>query len=431
MVVTRSATSSPVKKSVGKGNTDVAGQPEESLRHFVLPNDVSERARFVLLRHPRNGNVERFLFCPKRGLFQFTKVDTPRSDPRSLFVHAPPSATTSKGEDDVVDEDPTDPRRDGSISKSAEIFVATPFDLAFLLIPLVIPSKPPTGKHLFQPADDIFEQHIEDDRHLRYILENGRDHVQEAMARFCDTIEAGDEQMYRPNEDKTLGMVMEKVKSAIEHRLPASLEEKFVARALETPVLSVKRENTQTSTKSESISLDDTESVSDNLDSQSTTASTAPSAVFSEVSMSTSSITEVSAAVPQTLLDLRKQRVVLDFILASYIPEAIAHRLKAKFACKDSPVDFKPLEEHMKSLAALRADALASRSLGDFSRKRGLDDDEAADMRAEKKRKQDEEEKKRKMGESRGVWDLKKVNVTGMKKMSDFFTKKPAGKAKG
>jgi len=57
-----------------------------------------------------------------------------------------------------------------------------------------------------------------------------------------------------------------------------------------------------------------------------------------------------------------------------------------------------------------------------------LDDEEATDVRAEKKRKQEEEDRKKKMGESRGVRDLKKVNVTGMKKMSDFFTKKPATK---
>ncbi|KAL6240457.1 hypothetical protein RBB50_012658 [Rhinocladiella similis] len=430
MVATRSATSSPVKKSAVKDNNDESNNSMEPLKHFILPRDISERARFVLLRHPRNASVQRFLFCPDRGLFQFTKVETPRSDPRSLFLHSPSPQTTSKGEDDAAGEDTTD-SRDGSISKSAEIFVATPFDLAFLLIPFVIPSKPSTGKHLFQPADDIFEQHIEDDRHLRYILENGRSHVQEAMSRFCDTIEAGDEQMYRPNEDKTLSMVMEKVKFVIQNGLPASLEEKFVARALETPVMSVKREDTKTSAASQSVSLDDNESVSDNVDSQSTTASTAPSAVFSEVSVATSVSTVASDTVPQTLLDLRKQSIVLDFILASCVPEPIVQRLKAKFAGEDSPINFKPLEEHMKALAALRADALASRSLGDFSRKRGLEDEEVADIRAEKKQKQEEEEKKKKLGESRGVRDLKKVNVSGMKKMSDFFTKKPAGKAKG
>ena len=87
-----------------------------------------------------------------------------------------------------------------------------------------------------------------------------------------------------------------------------------------------------------------------------------------------------------------------------------------------TPVDFTPLEEHLKHIASLRAEALASRSLSDFSRKRStMEDEDAAETKAEKKRKLEEEEKRKKAGESRGVRDLKKVNVTGMKKMSDFF----------
>ena len=62
--------------------------------------------------------------------------------------------------------------------------------------------------------------------------------------------------------------------------------------------------------------------------------------------------------------------------------------------------------------------------MGD-GRKRALDDDEeAAAEREEKKRKKEDDERRRKAGESRGVRDLKKVNVQGMKKMSDFFGKK-------
>ncbi len=429
MAITRSVTSSPVKKSATKESNDESRHSREPLKHFILPKDTSDRARFVLLRHPRDSSVQRFLFCSENGLFHFTKINTPSPDPRSLLLEGPASRDTNGGETGSKDRQLT--FEDGYISKSAEMFVATPFDMAFLLIPFVIPAKAQTGKMLFQPLDDILEQHIENDRHLRYILENGRNVVEEAMSRFCDTIEAGDEQMYRTNEEKTLKMIMEKVNAVIEKGLPASLEEKFVTRALEAPVLSVKREETIISTKSESASFDDTDSISENLDSQSTTASSAPSAVFSEVSVASSLSTMAPDTVSQTLLDLRKQSIILDFILASNVPEAIAQRLQARFAGKDSPIDFSPLEEHMRSLAVLRAEAMASRSIGDFSRKRGLEDDEAAELRAEKKRKQEEEQRKTKVGESRGVRDLKKVNVSGMKKMSDFFTKKPVAKAKG
>jgi hypothetical protein len=72
----------------------------------------------------------------------------------------------------------------------------------------------------------------------------------------------------------------------------------------------------------------------------------------------------------------------------------------------------------------MRQEAVSMRSLGDFSRKRSIIEDEDSETRAEKKRKKEEEEKRNKAGVSRGVKNLKKVNTSGMKKMSDFFKKK-------
>ena len=94
-----------------------------------------------------------------------------------------------------------------------------------------------------------------------------------------------------------------------------------------------------------------------------------------------------------------------------------------------SSVDFAPLKTHLAHLAELRAEAATSRSLGDFSRKRNLDDEDFNETREEKKRKLAEEEKRKRAGESMGVRALKKVDVSGMKKMSAFFTK-AAPKAK-
>ena len=88
-----------------------------------------------------------------------------------------------------------------------------------------------------------------------------------------------------------------------------------------------------------------------------------------------------------------------------------------------SAIDFKPLDEYLARVAQLRQEAAASRNMGDYSRKRVLDDEEIME-REEKKRKKDEEEKRKKAGESMGVRALKKVNTQGMKKMSDFFKKK-------
>ena len=434
VTTTRSGSKSPVKKSSIKPQTTDDSTQQEPLKHFILPKDTSEQARFILLRHPRDSRVQRFLFCPDKGLYQFTKVSAPALDPRSiLFTPSTVSSSEERSQDDH-DHDHANPApSNGHISKSADLFVATPFDMAFILIPLIISTKAPVGKTLFQPIDDLLEEHIREVKELRYMVERGRPLIEEAMSRFCDTIDAGDEQMFRPNEEKTLRMLLGKADMAIRRGLPSTLEEKFVTRALEAPILSVKREEATISTVKITASPKARheegadEDASDEFDSQSSAASQAPSAVFSELSTTSSVSTVIPETIPTELLELQRKRIVLDFILASYVPEPIAKRLSSRLISKAS-VDFAPLEEHLKSLAALRAEALSSRSISDFARKRGLEDNETAELRAEKKSKQEEEDRKKRLGESTGIRALKKVNVTGMKKMSAFFSKKPATK---
>jgi hypothetical protein len=438
-IATRSGSRSPVKKSSSKTHAAADSPQQVPLKHFILPKDLSTQSRFLLLRHPRDSTIQRFLFCPDKGLYQFTKICPPSTDPRSLlFTPLEPEGAESDAADyKDQPQDATEAKlssREGYVSKIADFFVATPFDLAFILIPLVISAKAASGKLLFQPIDDLLEEHVRENKHLRHLYEHGRRMVEEAMSRFCDTMEAGDEQMFRSNEDKILRMLIQKVDTVMARGLPSTMEDKFVTRALEAPILSVKREDTTVSTvriKSKAGAPDegeDDEDASDVIDSQSSAASIAPSAVFSEVSSTTSVGTVVPETISPELLELQKKRTVLDFLLESYVPDTIAERLRARLAAKDSSINFAPLEDHLRSLSALRAEALSSRSIGDFSRKRGLEDDETAELRAEKKRKQEEEDKKKRLGESNGVRALKKVDVSGMKKMSHFFAKKPAAK---
>lgn len=428
---TRSSSTSPVKKAGPPPPTNNRiMQQREPLKHFILPKGLSKSARFLLLRHPRSSKSQRFLFCPEHGLFQFTKVNTPANDPRSLLF-SKPSQDTSLDADTILQVQKEGGTISGGyISKSPELFIATPFDLAFLLIALILPTTLKSSKSLFQPLDDILEDHIQEDRHLRYLYNHGRRFFDQAVIKFCDQIDGGDEQLYRPNEDKTLSLIMQKVDAVIQAGLPASLDDKFVKRKLEMPVLSIKRENSSFSTTLDSPSLDNCDTSSENLESQSSAASSAPSLVFSEASASSSMTTITTETVSSKIHDLQQQSIVLEFILASYVPPSVADRLQARFATKGSPLDLAPLREHLETIAKMKADAAASRSLGDFSRKRGLDDAEAAELREEKKRKQEEAEQKKKASESRGVRDLKKVNVSGMKKMSDFFAKKPTTKIK-
>ena len=434
-ITTWSGSKSPVKKPPAQSQATSECPQHEPLKHFILPNTVSDQARFILLRHPRDSNAQRFFFCPHRGLYQFTKISASPNEPRSLlFTPSDTPIDQSQAGNAQDDDDQSESRpNEGYISKTADLFVATPFDLAFLLLPLVIPGKAHAGKALFQPLEDMLEERIREDRELRYLYEHGRSKIEEAMSKFCDTIDAGDEQMFRPSEEKFLQLILGKVETAVRAGLPSSLEEKFVTRPLEAPILSVKREEITVSVvkvKPKSLAPDEEgdEEESDTFDSQSSAASTAPSAIFSEVSTTTSTGTIIPDTVSSDLLLLQKQRTVLEFILASYVPDRIADRLRARLTAKDSTIDFVPLDNHLASLAALRAEALSSRSITDFSRKRGLEDDESTELRAEKKQKQEDEDRKKRLGESNGVRALKKVNVVGMKKMSAFFTKKPAAK---
>lgn len=416
-VRTRSATSSPVKPS--KRSQPQLDQNDQ-LKLFILPKNSSADARFLLLQHPRDGNKKRFYFCPQRGLYEFTKITAPSIDPRSMLFA--PSA-----ESEVENVEIGGPERavqlnqpPGYVNKAAEFFIATPFDAAFLLLPILMPQE--AKKSLFQPLDDIVEYQLDEDKHFKHVFRHGRHLLAEAIERICDKVEAGDEKMYRLNEAKLLKDILGKCERVIHNGLPSSLEDKFVTRALEGPVLSIKREESDPATiKTTSGELREAEM--DTLDTQSTVASTAPSTVFSEAASVTTVGSMVDGDTATKMRHLQRLRTIFTFITSSYAPVRICTRLMTLLDSNKSLVDFVPLTDHLADLAKLRAEAAASRSFGDFSRKRNLEEEEFNETREEKKRKLAEEEKRKKAGESMGVRALKKVDVSGMKKMSSFFTK--------
>jgi hypothetical protein len=412
-----------VKKAAAPPVRATKHEEQDAPKVLLLPTDLSPEARILTLRHPRDGSYKRFLFCPAHGLYEFTQVSHPPTEYRSMLFSKPSS--------DSDDADPasvqTSNISDGYLAKDAQILVATTFDLCFLLLSLLPSTMNGNSKTMFQPLDDLFEALEVEDKHARYIFTHGRQHVEDAMKRISDSIEAADEAMYRISEQKTVILLQDKVNKVVEKGLPASMEERFVTRALETPVLSVKREESTLIVKQKASEDADEDTKTENMDSQSTVASSTPSVIFSEVSVASSTtVVDTTEGPSAVIVRLQRQRVALDFIVGSYLPKKVANFVLAEFTKATSPIDFSPLAEHMTNLAKLKAEALATRSLGDFSRKRGLDEEEANEERAEKKRKQEEEEKRRKANTSRGVKDLAKVNVTGIKKMSDFFMKKPA-----
>ncbi|GIK01470.1 hypothetical protein Aspvir_005506 [Aspergillus viridinutans] len=399
-------------------NLKVPTTVQTPCKSFVLPSAASDDARFITLPNPRTGEPNRYFFCPKLGVYEFTVVGSTPQFPRSILFTPKPNTKTSNGEGDPS-------QAKGTISRVAELYVATPVDVMFFMIPLLAPATSTHTKKLFQPLDDIIDSQDDLPSHLQHILynEDFRSVLQSRVEAVCDSVEAGDEKMFRFDEVKLLKELIAKAERLVAQGLPASLEERFVRQALVTPLMSVKREETIIGGTS-SLEDDGEGESQDKQETQSTTtASVSTPSGVSTPGTELSAESNLGSATRDNMAHLLRISTVLSFIKESYISPQLCARLDELLATPETPVDFKPLQDHLQHIAELRAQALATQSLGDFSRKRGADDDEATESRAEKKRRKEEEEKKKKAGESRGVRDLKKVNTTGMKKMSDFFTK--------
>ena len=346
--------------------------------------------------------------------------------------------TTEKTKPGLAEADDR-PISEGYTVKNAEMLIATPIDHLFLLLPSFIhdsSAKSPASKRLFLSADDLLEKLSERSKHFNHLSshEQTRLVMEQRMGAVCDTVKAGDEEMYRLSEEKLLREMVRKAKNMIAKGLPASMEERFVRKALETPVMVVKHEESSVSgTTMSQNEVSTSESLaSEALDSQASTASAESTASGMSASTEMTDPEEITPAMNASeLYYLLRLRTALSYIISSYVPPAIAKSLNTLISSGKSQVDFTILEERLASIAKMRAEALASRSFGDYSRKRSMyEDDDGAETRAEKKRKKEEEEKNKKASESRGIKDLKKVDTTGMKKMSDFFGKATATKKK-
>jgi hypothetical protein len=324
------------------------------------------------------------------------------------------------------------------------MFVATLMDPLFLVLPSLTDGRVGKGsdgeKRLFLSSDDHFDKLPEESSHLSEILRCNatRALIESRMGVICDTVDAGDEKMFRLCEKKLLNVLVDKAKRLSDGGLPPSLEDKFVKKALEAPILlqrsslATKAGESQTTVES-APEPEVATPLTDSADSQSTIvtadsnpsftsqASTAATSFVEEEQAEDVTMTAIQASAQVT--ELQRLRVAFDFICSRYLPAATAEKLKGHLSQTEiCSVDFSPLEKYLAELAELRAEAVAANSNADYSRKR-MRDDEEDDIRQEKKRKL-EEEKKRKANASRGVRELKKVNTSGMMKLSHFFKAK-------
>jgi hypothetical protein len=383
---------------------------------FVLPKDTSKDARIVTLDNPANGAPSRYYFCPNRGFYEFTRIAAPKKECRSWLI------TGEQSEDDKTEEDKQGRIGSGYINKSADMFVATPIDLLFLMLPALAPKSAKDTKQHFLAFDDYLDKLSTASRHWRALLSQYtslKTMVEKRMRIICDTVDAGEETMYRISHDKLLAVVLKKAERMVAHGLPPSMEEKFIKTALEIPIMSIRREESSLSGTNDSQTSTTTASESQtSVDTTITTPDTEDPA--SKPSPTEEAVPEVpTLTTPESVPDLLRLRTSLLYLSSSYLPSTIQPLVTAHL----SSAAFLPLTTHLSAIASLKSEAAALRSISDnISRKRAVEDDEVIAGREEKKRKKEEEEKKKKL-EGRAVKQLKKVDTSGMKKMSAFFTK--------
>ncbi|KFA77151.1 hypothetical protein S40288_08364 [Stachybotrys chartarum IBT 40288] len=399
---------------------------------LVIPKCLTPEARIVTLPHPRHARPSRYLVCPKTGMYEFTRVAAPKTTPRSWLIeqHA---TITDRANGEVGNE------LTAHVTADADLFVASLIDPAFILLPAL--SAPGAAsdsggrKNLFLSGDDYFDRLPEEFSHLSEILQCKvtRALLEARLAAICDTVEAGDETMYRLSEGKLLSLLIEKAGRMSKSGLPASMELKFVKKPLEAPITLQNRAAciVNISEPVSSTASDPATPQLDTIDSQSSSTTIDTQASFTSESTAATSVSEMSAseatfvrAVEATseVVQLQRMRVAFNFICSSYIPIGMAQQLQEQLTKSNAAaIDFTPLDAYLSKVATLREEALAARPMEAFSRKHGRD--EIEDEIREKKRKL-EEEKKKKSKESRATMQLKKVDTTGMKKLSSFFKKK-------
>ncbi|CBX91042.1 hypothetical protein IAQ61_002507 [Plenodomus lingam] len=395
---------------------------------FVLPKDTSKDARIVTLDNPANGTPSRYYFCPQKGFYEFTRIAAPKRDCKSWLI-------TGDAESEPVDTEESGSVRIGSgyITSAADLFIATPIDLLFLILPALAPQSAKDTKQHFLALDDYLDKLSNSSHHWKVLLSqhpSWKDKVEKRMQAVCDTVTAADEIMYRLSHTKLSDVLVNKAHRMVKRGLPPSLEEKFVKTPLEVPVMSIRREDStisvidaSTETSTGTTACTTTIETSSSSSSTTTTAITTPddaptpsTSTTTPPSDSQPTDSQPTPSTPPTIPPLLRLRTSLSY-LTSYLPPTVATALPPL------PL-FTPLTTHLAHLSTLTAAAAAQRSISDnMTRKRAVQEDDERVAEREEKRRRKEEEERKKRAEGRGVRALRKVDTSGMKKMSAFFGK--------
>lgn len=395
---------------------------------FLLPKDTCKDSRIVTLDGPASGAPSRFLFSPGKGFYEFTRIAAPKKDCRSWLVTSEEDLDTKENKNDSSTDLDKVELGTGYVMQAAHMFIATPIDLVFLILPVLAPKyTKETEQHFLELFDHLEALSAASPqwKALITLYPDLKTMIEKKLTAICDTVSIGGETLYRVSQEKLSAVLLKKAERMCKNGLPPSLENKFIKTALEVPIMNIKREESSLTVVSEKPESQTSTSASTDSQSSTATPSTAETSVIHEEVVK-EEITSVPAlATPPEIPRLLRLRTALTYLTSSYLPPFLRTSVQTCLQ-SSSIIDFTPLSTHLAVIAKLRSEAAALRSISDnISRKRGLeDDDEKMAEREEKKRKKEEEEKKKK-AESRGSKQLKKVDTSGMKKMSSFFTKVP------
>lgn len=418
--------SNSTKKTPKKLDPDEENPPQA----MVMPKDASSEARIATLPNPATTTPNRYFICPEKGFYEFTRVAAPKQQKRSWLL-APERSERDVQDASIASRDTVGAAEEdsGYVLQVADMFVATPLDPLFLLLPAL--SGDDSAAQEFLASSDFIAKMGESSPHFAQIIESSssgklRSILGSRIQAVSDCMDMGDDKMYALSLPKLVKELVAKAMRMTASGLPATMEDRFVKQALDVPVLSVKREDSNISIASEDASA--------GADSQSSSAINSQESISTDTTKASVSTAATSLSVaessndtlpPADIVDLLRIRVAIQFMSSSYIIPKVGKKLAPLLAdAKTTGIDFAPLDKHLAHIATLKKQAQALRSLSDnISRKRASEnDDEAVERAAEKRRKKEEEEAKKK-SVPQAVKKLMKADTSGMKKMSSFFTK--------
>lgn len=319
---------------------------------FVLPKGASSEARIITLPDPASSSPSRYFVCPEKGFYEFTKVAAPKKACRSWLL-APQTNGDAKIENSENQEDSEEQEPEGYVLEQPNMFVATPVDPLFILLPLLVGGE--IGSYLTF-SDFVFTTEKEALAQLQQLLRQNtfaklEKSMEARIAVICDCLDMGDgeDKMYKLSALKLATVLISKANNMVKKGLPVSMEERFVKQVLEVPVLSVRREESSVSIAPEDAtpvhSSDNTAAETSQESSTSTsTATTNNTTTSTATSSAATTPVEAQPSAANDVVNLLRVRTGLDFLITSYVPTSLHAAIQDVCKSSASPVDFAPLD---------------------------------------------------------------------------------------